>query len=114
MPKSDRMTYRAWPHARESVCEVTTLQANGRTIAIVTEISDNPGPSITNGAEAVNARLVERFGRNVVHIEHYGPMSYDSPRRPDSYDLVTIIDGKANWQHLKIIAGYLSGDEVPA
>lgn len=68
---------------------------------MVTEIAQNTGPSVTNSAEAVHRLLVDRFGPGVIHVEHYGPESYEGGGREDTWDRVTVdARGHAQWEHL--------------
>ncbi len=97
----ERFTFKAWPYGRESVCHLRAWVHDGRTVAVTSELADNPGPSVTNGAEGLHARLVARFGPSVIHVEHYGPAAYGSPRDRDRYDLVTMGDAaRAVWKPL--------------
>ena len=56
--------------------EVYTL-ADGRTLAIVTELDGNPGASVTNRAEVIFTQLMRSFNladpAQLIQIEHYGP-----------------------------------------
>lgn len=94
--------FQAWPNRPASFARMRVYSHAGQTVAVVTELAANPGASITNGAEAVHARLVDIYGPAVVHVEHYGPESYTTRRwgvEPDRFDLVTV-DGAVDvrWQ----------------
>jgi hypothetical protein len=84
-------------------------------VAIVTEMADNDGLSITNGAEHIHDLLVERYGPDVLHVEHYGPISYPSGRRRDEWAVVTIDNhGHPHWNHIpQDVLVRLIGGETP-
>jgi hypothetical protein len=89
-----------WPGAPPTTCRVSwrTLP-DGRAAVIVTEIAENRGLSITNNAETI-LRQLQDVGADVV-VEHYDRHSYPGGRTgPASFDLVTLRDGEAHWQHL--------------
>lgn len=98
----EHMHFQAWPNRTASFARLRVYSHAGQTVAVATELAANPGASITNGAEAVHARLVGLYGPAVVHVEHYGPESYDGRRwgvEPDRFDLVSIDGaGNARWQ----------------
>lgn len=98
----EHLHFQAWPNRTRSLARLRVYSHAGQTVAVVTELAANPGASITNGAEAVHAHLVDFYGPAVVHVEHYGPESYDGRRwgvEPDRFDLVTVDDtGAARWQ----------------
>lgn len=58
-------------------CEVSLLVAKDGgedVIAIVTEVDNNPGASITNAAENVATEIVKKFDldpKHLIYIEHY-------------------------------------------
>ena len=59
-------------------------------VVIVTELSDNPGTSVTNAAEAVASEACRRFGidpNSLVLIEHY-PMTNDD--FDETFDIVKL------------------------
>lgn len=97
-----RLDYRLGPFGSPGWCRLDVYRHDGATIAIVTEVAENDGCSITNGAESIHAELVRRFGPEVIHVEHYGPMSYQGGRRPHSYDTVVIVDGEAKWAPIEV------------
>ena len=79
---------------------VTDLAVCGRVV-IATERNDNPGTSITNAAEALSAAIRERFGDDVIVVEHY-PLRGDmrDPIR-ESISRVTMNErGIAEWKPL--------------
>ena len=71
-----------------------------RKVFIVTEIADNPGCSITNGAEMVADAIEEKFGlghvfgpssnRACTLVEHYDAHSYPSRSNQDDYSIVEV------------------------
>ena len=74
-----------------SACALEMLpQPDGRVVVIASELRDNPGTSVTNGAELLATQVCQRFciaPERLVWIEHYGyACDYSIPR---DYDLVT-------------------------
>ena len=76
-------------NGRRGWCRLELLRASdGRTVAIATELADNPGTSVTNASEYLASNVCSKFGvdpRSLVWIEHYG---YGN-RQVRTYDLVT-------------------------
>lgn len=80
------------------------------TLAICSELADNPGTSVTNAWPGLADFLCARFdldpGRTLF-VEHYGAFSYTgAPMEPDRFDQVEIDwrGGKANligWQPVR-------------
>jgi hypothetical protein len=67
-------------------------------VAVVTEIGDD-GPSVTNAAEKVYARLAEAAPGCRV-IEHYPPVE-GSQGRAETFDEITLRDdGEPAWRHI--------------
>ena len=68
------LTYSAL-HPDDSLCRVELVPlSDGRTLAVVTEVDDNPGLSATEAWEQVVAAACRRFAldpRTVVWVEHY-------------------------------------------
>lgn len=73
----------------------TSLAICGKVV-IATELNDNPGASITNAAEQLWAQVREELGDEIIAIEHYP----NSRGFPEDWDLVTIVDGEAQWSSL--------------
>jgi len=84
----DRFDFRGLG-GRPAWCRLELIPlVDGRTAVIVTEVSDNPGTSVTNAAEHLASFVCDRFRIDpdrLVWIEHYG---YGG-RRERTYDLVT-------------------------
>ena len=72
----------------------------GTLVALVTELGDNAGPSVTNVAEWIWAQINRRVKPSrFTLVEHYDSNSYPSDRG-ERFDLV-ISDGHAiQWKHL--------------
>lgn len=79
-------------HGCPSKCDLTLYQrGDGRFFAVMTEVGDNPGTSVTNGAAAIATTVLERFQINpvktpVIWVERYNQDSYtdwgyDEPAR---------------------------------
>lgn len=72
----------------ESICG---LEINDN-VALVTELEENEGVSITNGMKPLAKALSEMMEtelKNLVIIERYGPMSYpEGTLKETTYDLV--------------------------
>jgi len=80
-------------------------------VVIATERDDNPGASITNAAENLWAKVRERFGDDIIAIEHY-------PKRggfAEDWDVVTIVNGEAKWSSLtrEAVADLIAGRLLP-
>src|SRR4051794_20817669 len=62
-------------HGRPARCGLEIVELpNGRTVVIATELSDNPGVSITNFAEKLASLVCKMFDidpTTLVWIEHY-------------------------------------------
>jgi hypothetical protein len=84
----DRFEYRGL-NGRPAWCRLELIPlSGGRTVAIATEMIDNPGTSITNAAEYLASFVCDCFEIDpdkLVWIEHYG---YGG-RHDRTYDLVT-------------------------
>lgn len=77
---------------------------------VVTELADNPGPSITNAAEVIATAAAAELGLEpgrMIYIEHYGPRASHG----DTYDLVMFswertpagwVASSPGWKHLRI------------
>lgn len=84
----------------EGRCRLQVHRHEGQTIAIVTELHDNPGMSVTNAAEWLLPALAQRYGLpdDTVWIEHYERLHGE----PDTYDLVQLAGGSPSWQRLTL------------
>lgn len=89
-------------------------------VAIATELEDNPGASITNAAESLWQKVRAQFGDDIVAIEHYAAGRYGggSVARgglKEEWDLVTIVDGTAQWMPVsrEIVAELIAGRPLP-
>lgn len=84
----------------EARCRVQVHRHEGQTVAIVTELPDNPGMSVTNAAEWLLPALAEQYGLpdGTVWIEHYERLHGE----PDTYDLVTLRGGSPSWRRLAL------------
>lgn len=77
----------------EGECQLRVIRlSDGRRVAVVTEIPENLGASVTNAAEHI-AGVLEHEQYDAL-IEHYPPMSH----RPASLDEVLVTDGRASWR----------------
>jgi len=96
--------------AQETLCRLRVYRGrDGRKVALVTELGTNRGPSITNAAEHVWF-YIRRRGLGAmpfVMVEHYNGESYGQPPpggcrrgRADTFDRVTVEDGRPTWQPL--------------
>lgn len=76
---------------RAMECLVTAVDcSDGRRIMVLTETSDNPGPSITNCADLLLPALYREMGdeaRAVRFVEHYrDDVSYRSQGSRETFD----------------------------
>ncbi len=75
-----------------SVCRLRVYESWAGMVLLASELADNPGPSITNSAEALATALAERYGIDAgraVFIEHYDQASYRGLRREPTFDAVS-------------------------
>lgn len=97
----------------EARCRVQVHRHEGQTVAIVTELPDNTGMSVTNAVEWLLPALAEQYGLpdGTVWIEHYERLHGE----PDTYDLVTLRGGSPSWRRLALEqVEALTGAEVMA
>lgn len=86
---------------RAGRCKVRVHEGSDYTVIICTEITDNPGPSITNAAPTPWQWAEDDIAseKPFIWIEHYGPES--DGRSVHQFDRVAIGPGKAaTWKHL--------------
>lgn len=88
-----------------SVCRMRTWPSLNRLLVVVTELKDNPGPSVTNSAAAIFKAVLDKFQidrDDLVLVEHYGPESYAlGAEKEDRFARVLIDEnGNAAWQHV--------------
>jgi len=106
LEKFTRLTYQPRSNSIQARCN---LRWNG-VVAIVTELSDNPGMSITNAIEDVALAVCERTGipfKDLVLIEHY-PKRGVGEINKETFDLVTFDgdgvnprrSGNTNWKRI--------------
>lgn len=109
-------SYKPDPFHREARCRIRFYQHDGQQVVVATELSDNPGMSVTNAAEDIATQLVAQYGLDVdrlVWIEHYW-----YPDEGHSFDQVrfTWDNGKASqprWRRLTFEeAERLTGDDA--
>lgn len=96
---TSRLHYRNRHCKREGYCLLTLL--DGDAVAVATELPDNPGPSITNAAEAVGDAIRRQLqGRSFRLVEHYSTESYGQTWRPgtDRFSLVTLLPGRYGYR----------------
>ena len=78
-------------------------------VFIVTEMSDNPGCSITNGIEMVADAIEEKFGlghvfgptsdRTSILVEHYDNRSYSSRPDRDDYSIMEFKSERGSYKY---------------
>lgn len=90
-------------NGKASFCRLELYRGKGacgspRTVAVVTEVADNPGQSITNAAEEIATLITGQFEilpAELIYFEHYYPGSYhDDTQLSDSYAQVFFL-----WQN---------------
>lgn len=70
-------------------------------IAVVTELAENRGLSITNAAQGLSHALARRLDTLFfVLVKHYAPDSYRASREGHTFDLVQMRKGKPSWTPL--------------
>ena len=78
---------------RPSRCDIEIYRSDEHHLVIATERDDNPGLSITNGAEYLWAQVLKQFRLNPAKttlIEHY---NYS---HRESWDIVKFLSGNGN------------------
>lgn len=108
LPYLDETMYVRAPYfSGETRCRLRLFRGQGGgTVALVTEIAANKGPSITNAAEHVWSHLARQLDSvEFVMVEHYDAGSYPGTRRvtserEETFDLVTVDHGRPSWKHL--------------
>lgn len=111
------LEYDGFWHGRPGRCRLTywpptVVMANDATVgypglAVVTELDDNPGPSVTNAIENVAAAVERVVGEpvaseNWILVEHY-PRRKTSRETFDQVRLTRSSDGKyhdPDWKHI--------------
>ena len=77
-------------HGRPARCGLELIELpDRRTVVITTELSDNPGVSVTNFAEELATLVCNMFcidPMTLVWIEHYGYPDRVTPKRPREHD----------------------------
>lgn len=79
---------------QRALCQLQVLRGENHTVVIVTELPDNPGTSVTNGAEELATKVVADLSldpRCTRFIERYTPDSYErkNPHDGETFDEVT-------------------------
>ena len=89
--------YHAWT-GNDARCRLRLFWRKATAVAIVTELPDNPGMSVTNYAENLATEIAQRYGiepGRLVWIEHYpqrDPAVYNDPELDaETYDLATFV-----------------------
>ena len=87
-----------------SYCWLHIYTTPGQTVALATELDENPGTSVTNMAERLATEVARTFGlslNTLVWIEHYPARQGLSgrPRLPESFDQVTFTRTSHGLQH---------------
>ena len=86
------LEYRLGPYGQTGTCRLDVYGTAAQPVAIVTDL--RTGLSVTNGAEDIHRRLVDAYGPEVLHIEHYERRG----RSPEHWDAVTVNEqGHARW-----------------
>jgi hypothetical protein len=97
---------------RPAACRLRLYQHEGRTVALLTELNDNPGASVTNCAETVAHLVVREYEldpERTTFIEHYpGRPGPKGAVRDENFDLVTFTERQwdqfkgTHWQRLDV------------
>lgn len=99
-------------HGCDSHCQLDLYQrSDGKYLAIVTELADNPGTSVTNRIEHLATKISVDYQiapKDLLVIEHYGEMSYRNPRNQEHHDMVTFqwanngVAHKPQWKRVNL------------
>jgi hypothetical protein len=97
--------YKPYWHFDQSRCRLRIYERQGSTVAVLTELADNDGMSVTNAIEWLLPQVAKQYElpSDTIWIEHYEPQQ----GLPESYDLVSLASGAPTWRRL-------SGDELQA
>lgn len=81
-------------------CDVDVFDNSGQTVVVFTEISGNPGPSVTNAIECIisqYSKMRDLDKEDVLFIERY-------ETHPENLDAVALVnefgEEKPNWRRL--------------
>lgn len=89
-------------HGLATRCRLRLFRgADGRPLAVVTELAENTGASVTNAAEDVWRALARRLDTTrFTLIEHYGRESGAAGGGEETFDVVTVTNGKPGWRSI--------------
>jgi hypothetical protein len=89
-----------WTYGGPTRCRLRLYRCpDGTPLAVVTELAENRGHSVSNAAEHVWRALALRLDTTrFVLVEHYGPESYEAGRKGETFDVVTIENGQPRWR----------------
>ena len=88
------------PVVKRETCELSAFELpDSRRALVISEISGNTGPSVTNAIECIVREAYVQVHdlppiSELVVIEHYGPRSYEHPIPENTWDLVTFKHSK--------------------
>jgi hypothetical protein len=91
-------------YGRPTRCRLRLYRgAGGGLVALVTELAENPGPSVTNAVEQVWAALARRLDTTrFTMVEHYDADSFgvEDEDPEETFDIVSVEAGQPGWQPL--------------
>lgn len=95
----------------DAVCHIQVIGGGGaRPVVLCSELADNPGPSVTNSAEHLQASLSMRLlgdplippGKPPLFVEHYDCATvYGQDDNEVTYDQVYLNESGAHWVRFK-------------
>jgi hypothetical protein len=101
-PVLDEVIDVATDPGRATRCRLRLFRGvDGGQVAVVTELAENTGASVTNAAEHLWGALARRLDTTrFTLVEHYDVASGAASGGEESFDLVTVTNGKPSWQPL--------------
>ncbi len=107
LPERDELLHYTDFNRVEAHCRLRTYRSPLGLVVVLTEVTDNPGASITNNVLVVLAAARRRLGvtdDNAMFIEHYDDSSYPEGRGQYSTFARISAEGfgesKHKWQHM--------------
>lgn len=120
--ESGFLVYEGFMPGAIGVCHLRVISGTRRTVFLVSELSNNPGPSVTNAIKGIWWQAQHKFLKqskdNPLIIEHYNDQAiYGMIGRGDRYAEARIIQEDVQWHHrtpgsIAIMAGISQKDLI--
>lgn len=120
--RSGFLVYRGNLPGSIGICHLRVLQGDNRLLFLASEMTHNPGPSITNAIEHIWEAIQQEFSSQIkwdkspMLVEHYSDEAvYGDPSGGDRYAEAFITPGRVIWQaRTKLEISLLAGVPVEA